>query len=145
MANDPGLQQDSPNNFHVLMVLSDNWRCLRGILLHAQLIFWHKGCGGCSISLHTICSQPIYDLLAMCDGHGPCFSITQDFHAQNMSNFAFTPVFESRQHLFTHQCFHDISNCEHMQVINPGEDDAHTILSNEQSTITVAACKIKIM
>ena len=28
----------------------------------------------------------------MCDGHGPCFSITQDFHAQDMSNFAFTPA-----------------------------------------------------
>ena len=80
----------------------------------------------------------------VCDGHGPCFSITQDFHAQDMSDFAFTPAFESRQYLGT-KSFHDISSCEYKQVINPDEDETPAILANEQSRITVATHEIKIM
>ena len=73
----------------------------------------------------------------MCDGHGPCFSITQDFHYQDMSNFALTPAFESRQYLGT-EYFHDISSCEYKQVINPDEDETAGILANEQNRVTVS-------
>ena len=80
----------------------------------------------------------------MCDGHGPCLSITQDFDAQDMSNSVFTPAFGSRQYLCT-DCFHDIINCEHKQVINPDEDDTPAILANKQSRVTVTTCEIKLM
>ena len=102
------------------------------------------GCGGCSTPLHTIGRRWICDLLTMCDGHGPCLSITQDFQAQDTSNFVFTPAFGSRQYLCT-DCFHDISNCEHKQVINPDEDDTPAILTNKQSRITMTMYKTKLM
>ena len=61
-----------------------------------------------------------------------------------MSNFAFTPAFESRQYLGT-QCFHDNSTCEYKPIINPDEDETLAILAKEQGTVTVATHEAKIM
>ena len=46
-------------------------------------------------------SQGEHPKISKQHNHGPCLSITQDFHAQDMSNFASTPAFESRQYLGT--------------------------------------------
>ena len=59
-----------------------------------------------------------------------------------MSYVASTLAFESRQYLVT-QRLHGISIYERKQVIDPDENDLPAIIANKQSSVTMAAYKVK--